>query len=800
VKIITLGSARFSFQTFTGIDFETSFSFDQNNGEPMAKIREMVIHHAWFQVSILTFIIGFTILAVLAYLIYNENPPVPEKVVDENGKVIYTREDVIKGQNLFQRRGFMEYGTIFGHGAYLGPDFTAQYLHEEALSIIDAFKSEGMDDADAKAKTKNELKTNTFDQTTSILVYSKERASFFKEKRNYFAKWATSTEKQKGLKRPYISDPKEIHYLTSFISWASWTTAVKRPGKDYSFTNNWPPETLAGNTPTSEAFIWSVYSLIALLGGTGLVFFFFGHYNILGWHRQNENFTKPLSFIKPEDVRLAPVQKATVWYFIVVVSLFLAQGLLGGLNAHYHVSQASFYGFDIAKYIPYNLSRTWHLQLAIFFVATSFLAMGLFITPLINPFQPKYQGTLAALLFFALAFVVVGSLIGEAASYHGIISAKGAWFWFGTQGWEYLDLGRFWQILLTIGMFLWLIILVRGIKPSLQNESTGNIPYLLLYSSFTIPAFYAVGMLFGKQTHFAVMDFWRFWVVHLWVEDFLELFTTIMVAYIFVLLGIVHEKVATRVVYFDIILYSIGGVVGTMHHLYFSGAPAAHMAFGAFFSAMEVIPLLLLTIEGWRFMELGRNDENSKRYRGRFPHYWAVLFLVAVGFWNFLGAGIFGFLINLPIVSYYEIGTGLTANHAHGAMMGVYGMLAIAFFMFVSRYFVPSDSHSETARKLSFWGLNAGLFWMVFSNLFPLGALQLIDSFQTGYWHARRQEFFAQPFVNAIEWLRFPGDLIFIIVGIFPVCYLALRMVKHRNRVGTIEPGKPLLLTVSENE
>jgi hypothetical protein len=161
------------------------------------------------------------------------------------------------------------------------------------------------------------------------------------------------------------------------------------------------------------------------------------------------------------------------------------------------------------------------------------------------------------------------------------------------------------------------------------------------------------------------MDFWRFWVVHLWVEDFLELFTTIMVAYIFVLLGVVRPVTATRVVYLDVILYSVGGVIGTMHHLYFSGAPAIHMSLGAMFSAMEVIPLVLLTFEAWRFIRLGAyQTEGSMMWAtsAAFPHKWAVMFLIAVGFWNFLGAGVFGFLINLPIVSYYEIGTQLTAN------------------------------------------------------------------------------------------------------------------------------------------
>jgi nitric oxide reductase subunit B len=335
-------------------------------------------------------------------------------------------------------------------------------------------------------------------------------------------------------------------------------------------------------------------------------------------------------------------------------------------------------------------------------------------------------------------------------------------------------------------------ILLRGMWQRLSGEHPGNLPYLLLYSALSIPLFYGVGMLFGKTVNFAIMDFWRFWVVHLWVEDFLELFTTIMVAYLFVLLGVVRQTTATRVVYLDIIIYSLGGVIGTMHHLYFSGAPAIHMALGAFFSAMEVIPLVLLSYEAWQFMRLGAGPQQASVLgtpAAQFPHKWAVMFLVAVGFWNFLGAGVFGFLINLPIVSYYEIGTQFTANHAHGALMGVYGMLAIGFFMFVARYFIPPDRRSEQAMRVSFWSLNIGPLMMLFVNLVPIGILQLYDSFQNGYWHAREPEFFQQTAVRVIEWLRLPGDLLFILGGILPVVYLALRMFRERNRYGRLPAG-----------
>lgn len=165
------------------------------------------------------------------------------------------------------------------------------------------------------------------------------------------------------------------------------------------------------------------------------------------------------------------------------------------------------------------------------------------------------------------------------------------------------------------------------------------------------------------------------------------------------------------------------------------------------------------------------------------------MFLIAVGFWNFLGAGVFGFLINLPIVSYYEIGTQFTANHGHGAMMGVYGMLAMGFFMFVARYFIPPDRNSERAMKISFWSLNLGLAWMLFVNLAPVGGIQLYEAFQSGYWHAREPAFFEQPAVRVFEWLRLPGDLLFIIGGILPVVYLAVRMFVQRHRYGQLPPG-----------
>ena len=337
-----------------------------------------------------------------------------------------------------------------------------------------------------------------------------------------------------------------------------------------------------------------------------------------------------------------------------------------------------------------------------------------------------------------------------------------------------------------MGLVLWCVIVFRGLRPTLQVEHLGNLPYLFFYSALSIPLFYAVGLLAQTRTDFAIADFWRFWVVHLWVEDFLELFTTIMVAYIFVLLGIVSTKTATRVVYLDILLYSLGGVVGTMHHMYFSGTPAIHMALGAFFSAAEIVPLTFLTVEAWTFLQLGAQQQEGID-RLQFPHRWGVMFLVAVGFWNFLGAGVFGFLINLPIVSYYEIGTQLTANHGHAAMMGVYGMLAVSLLVFCLRYYLRPEDWSERLLSVSFWALNLGLAWMVFANLFPIGVLQLADVVTNGYWHARSLEFFQEH--AYLEWLRLPGDVA-VIAGTLPLVYLTAKSVlRMRPQTARAEAG-----------
>ena len=740
--------------------------------------RARLIGKGWIQGVALVMLFGFTVMGLLAYRTYTNSMPQPERVVTESGETLFTTQDITEGQKLFQARGLMEYGSILGHGGYLGPDFTAEYLRMEATSVKEQLASQGVDDP--AAATKEMLRTNRYDPSTGTLVWTDEQVKAYNDAVGHYTKMFGPDAHSHGLKPDLITDPVQVKQVTSFFGWTAWGSSAQRPGHDYSYTNNWPPESLVGNAPTGDLMIWSVLSLIVLIGGTGVMFAIYGRWSQkIGWHSEE---APALSFRQPEEIGLTKSQRVVAWYVFTIAALFLVQTLLGALAEHYRADVLSFFGFDLGRLLPFSLARTWHVQLSLFWTAIGLLAAGLFLTPFIARREPKKQHVLVWTLFIAATVVVVLSCLAEGASQHGLSWAKGPLF---SQQWEYLDLPFVFQVLLTVALFVWVFIIWRAMRRRLSNEHVANMPWLFMFAALAIPAFYAVGMMARTGTHVTVAEFWRFWVVHLWVEDFLELFTTVMVAYVFVLLGVVRERIALGIIFMDIILYSAGGVIGTMHHLYFSGTPVEHMALGAFFSAAEVIPLTFLTVEAWAFMQLGANRHGKEA--GPFPHRWAVMFLMAVGFWNFLGAGVFGFLVNLPIVSYYEIGTALTANHAHASMMGVYGFMALALGMFALRYLVPADKWPEKLAKTSFWSLNIGLAWMCFATLLPLGILQLRYSVSTGYFEARQLTYVTNSVNTIIEWGRMPGDLIFILGGVLPYLYIAFLGLRNWRRGRTVD-------------
>ncbi len=725
-------------------------------------------------------IFGFTVLIWVAVRSYHDAPPIPAKVVGVTGATLFTRPDIVAGQQVFLKYGLMENGTIWGHGAYLGPDFSAAYLHALSTEVGETIARTSFNRAlgslttaerDAvTAETGQWLKENHFDPQTATLTFTDPEAASYRKQIAAWTGYFSTPAGNGGLPAGYITDAEELRQLTAFFAWTAWASVANRPGKTYSYTNNFPYDPASGNTPTSEAVLWSALSLITLLAGTAAVLFAFGKFDFLGWQRKEGEHVHPLML---PGVTTAS-QRATLKYFVAVALLFLGQVLIGGATVHYRVDPASFYGIDISGILPSHILRTWHLQLAIFWIATAYVGGGLLLAPSLGGKDPKGQTAGVNILFGALLIVVAGSLLGEILGINRLLG--NLWFWFGHQGWEYLDLGRAWQLLLTAGLAIWVVLLFRAVAPARKDPEHREISSLFLYAAIAIPLFYLPAMFFDSSSHFSVVDNWRFWIIHLWVEGFFEVFVTVMVALIFHRLGLVSHQTAARVVYLDAILYLGSGIVGTGHHWYWTGQSTITMALAAVFSAMEVVPLTLLTLDAWDFVKLTHGTCGVCGKSITVPHRWTFYFLIAVGFWNFVGAGVFGFLINLPIVSYFEVGTMFTPNHGHAAMMGVFGMLAVALTVFALRQVSTDEQWVRTEKfvRVSFWGLNIGLALMVMTNLFPGGALQLFDVLNNGYWHARGPEFLQGRIPRLIEWLRMPGDLIFIFLGALPLLAAAL--------------------------
>jgi nitric oxide reductase subunit B len=743
----------------------------------------------WRRSVIIVLVIGFAVLIWMAIRAHQDAPPIPEKVTGPSGETVFTRDEILAGQEVFLKYGLMENGTIWGHGAYLGPDFSAEYLHTLAIDARDHFAKQyyqrewpslsSSERAAIGGEVQQLLKQNRYHQQTHTLIFTAPETVSY---RNQIGKWTeyfSQPTLNRGLLIKHIQDPKEIEQLTAFFAWTAWASAANRPGRTFSYTNNFPYDPMVGNTPSGDAILWSALSLITLLAGTAVVLFAFGKFNFLGWKGGGEHIHPQMS-----PGMASESQRATIKYFVVVALLFLAQALVGGATAHYRADPGSFYGVDLSSFFAGNIFRTWHLQLAIFWIATGYIAGGLFLAGTLGGKEPKGQTQWIHFLFVALVVVVFGSLLGEMFGVYQLLGKL--WFWFGHQGWEYLDLGRAWQILLVIGLILWLILIFRGSNPARKNPEEREISTLFLLAALAIPLFYLPAMFFTGKTHYTVVDNWRFWIIHLWVEGFFELFVTTMVAVLFYKLGMVTRQTATRVIYLDAILFLGGGIIGTAHHWYWTGQSNVTMAFAATFSAMEVVPLTLLTLDAWDFVKLSKGKCDICGKEISIPHKWTFYFMMAVGFWNFVGAGIFGFLINLPIISYFEVGTILTPNHGHAAMMGVFGMFSIAFMVFAIRQVLPEKEWGKVEKyiRISFWGLNIGLAGMVALNLFPGGVLQFFDVLKNGYWHARGPEFLNDRVITLIEWIRLPADAIFILFGVVPLLVSAgftYRLIKTSN-------------------
>jgi nitric oxide reductase subunit B len=714
------------------------------------------------------FVIGasFFVLGFFGYEIYQQAPPIPEKVVTTNGKILFTGQDIKDGQNVWQSMGGQEVGSIWGHGAYLAPDWTADHLHREAVIILNewalktgatSYKTLDIEkQAALKARLNKEIRTNTYNKNAGVLTVSETRAYAIEVLSVYYSKLFMADTNFNKLRSDYaikintIVDAERMRTMNSFLFWASWVCITERPGSSISYTHNWPHDELVGNVVTGDLIIWTGFSVVMLLMGIGILVFYHAK------TKEGEGFEFPIEDPLMNQ-NITPSMRAVEKYFWAINFLIVLQVFMGIITAHYGVEGNGFYGFPLSNILPYSVTRTWHIQLSILWIATAWLATGLYIASSLSGKDPKFQKLGINILFISLLIIVVGSMIGQ---WFGIMQKLGFVqnFWFGHQGYEYVDLGRFWQGFLFIVLFLWLTLMIRPLLPVIKRGTAEkNLLILLLVSCTAIALFYGAGLMWGRQTHLSIAEYWRWWVVHLWVEGFFEVFATVVSAFLFVRLGLLKASTATANVFVASIIFLFAVILGLFHHLYFTGAPTVIIGLGATFSALEVVPLVLIGFEAFHNYRLSKAKEWLIDYK------WPIYFLLSVSFWNFLGAGLFGFLINPPVALYYMQGLNTTALHSHTALFGVYGMLGIGLMLFVLRSLYRTQQWNTKLIGFSFWTLNIGLVLMSFISLLPVGLLQTIASVNEGMWYARSSEFLHQPHMQTLRWLRIVGDIVFTV-------------------------------------
>ncbi|MTV37844.1 nitric-oxide reductase large subunit [Duganella radicis] len=734
--------------------------------------------------------LSFAVLGWVGSEIYLAKPPIPQQVISADGEVLFDAGQVDRGQQAWLAAGGQQLGTVWGHGSYVAPDWSADWLHREALALRDIraqqqyrARFEDLDHASQaalNASLQDEMRRNTYDGARGVIVLSAERAAAVRAVAAHYIGLFGDDASLEQLRVQYamnagsIPDQADLKALPAFVFWSAWAAATDRPGASMlSYTSNWPHEPLVGNRPTTGAGIWSIASVILMIAAIAAM--------VMN-HARDKEEDDPAP--PPADplfkLRATPSMQATKKYFFVVIALILAQVGMGAITAHYAVEGHSFFGYPLADILPFVVSRTIHTQFAVLWIATAWLATGLYIAPAISGHEPRFQKLGVNFLFYALLFIVAGS---TAMGWLGSLQHKGSAFafWLGNQGLEFTSMGRLWQILLFVGLLLWVALLGRALWPALKkpSESRGLIAMVFL-SALCIGGFYATSLTWGRHTHYAMIEYWRWWLVHLWVEGFFEVFATAVIALLFTRLGLIRAASANRAIVAETIVFLFGGILGTLHHLYFTGTPTFVIAIGAMFSALEVVPLSMIGIEAWRSYQRLRAAPWVSTYR------WSILCFIAVGFWNTVGAGLLGFSINTPIALYYMQGLNMTPAHGHAALFGVYGMLGIGLLLFCLRGLSERAAWSDALLRPMFWLLNIGLAMMVFISLVPAGIYQAWASVEHGMWFARSPEIVHSRLMETLVWLRVPGDVVFAIGTLFLALFAWRLLVARKGRTAAV--------------
>lgn len=734
-------------------------SLPAGRASPQDRISRVLI---WILIAV-TIACGAGMLAA-THSTYRQAAPIPQAMTAPDGSTVLTYADIVAGKQGFQKADLMDYGSLYGMGSSFGEDYTAEYLVQLAKATRNnialerygkAYDDLGADQQyGATAAMRDELHGIDLSQPTVQLPDAVAKAML--ALRTQIGASLLRDDFSKGYTGARALNTASANQTAGFLLYSSLTTVALRPGKDYSWTSNWPSEPLVGNKPTAATFTWTWASFTMVFFAIGAILVIYRRW--IEPKAEHETYDPVLEGFRAPT----PSQKALWKYFLVVAGVLLVQILAGSIMAHYYTERTGFYGIDIDKWLPFAFLRSVHLQAPIVWIGVSWIAGGLFLAPIIGKREPSGQRFLVNAIFWVLVTIVAGALVGNYLGIAGLVDKH--WFWLGNQGLSYLEMGRFWQILFFIGLTVWSVVLLRAFLPTLRSlyQQSGRsiyglfrIEHLVWISTVTVALFYVFGMipLGSPNPSFSITDFWRWWVVHLWVELAFELFAASVTGYFLMALGLVSRQMAERAVLFEWILIVIGGVLGTGHHLYWAGEPGLWVGVGSMFSFIEVLPLVLLALEA---IDQHKHIQEKKN----FPYKLAYLYILGAAFWNFVGAGVFGGgTLNAPLVNYYEHATFLTLNHAHTSMFGAFGLLAIGLIYMVLRYVTGERKWSDRSGVWAFWLYNVGLVMWIVMNFYPVGWPQLEAVYTHGYAYARSLAFYDTTVFW--QWMRLPGDLVF---------------------------------------
>jgi nitric oxide reductase subunit B len=738
--------------------FSSSLMTADAGGIDLASLRSQ---SAGSKALIALFVANLVAMSIGAWLSREKAPPIPEKILDSDGKTIVTADQIRLGKKAFQANGLMNHGSILGNGSYFGVDLTADALELKAEYIREYYARErGADsfeklEADERAGVAEqaEREFDTDAPEGPFARYSAAEAYAHRRIREEYVERYYEGDPDRGVPEEFVNSADEAEWIADFACWTAWMAHTDRPGSDHSYTNDWPYVPGTGNRPTGQVLVWSTISLVLLIAGGGAG----------AWAYHAFDFAEPATEVvdipSPDSVSITPTQYAAAWYVPVAGALFVAQTLVGALLAHYYVERTGFYGIgdalgiDIVSLLPFSVGRTWHINLAILWITALWLAGGLFLPGLFTDRDPPLQAAATAGLLAVLVATTIGAFAGVWLSSQGAFASPDEselWWWLGSEGLEYLEAGRLWKVLLLVGFVSWTGLVLRSVRR--MDEPPTGLGHFMTYAGGSIALMFAASMLYTPDTNIAITEFWRWWVVHMWVEGVFEFFVTAVVSVALVSMELLEKGDAEKAILFEVFAIMGAGIVGVSHHYWWVGLPDIWVPIGTTFSTLEFVPLLFILYQSF-------GEYSALKAQGEsFPYTLPLLFIVGSSVWNFVGGGVLGFFINLPVINYYEHGTYLTVAHGHAATFGAFGLLALGLGTYVMRVVTPEEAWEPGWFRGAFWLTNVGLAVMTLASLLPLGFLQLQTSYQDGYAAARSLEFYEQDHIQTLLWARTLGD------------------------------------------